>query len=483
MAGASACGVARRFPCARMPAPAPAALALLVLSGCASLVGARRDLDALAGGAGTAATTLAVAVAPTDGSGLRYARSEHRLLHPASILKLLTAATALHAGLLDTRVATRLLVDPERGALLLEGGGDPFLAAADLETLLAEAEARGVASPSRILVDASRFDPRPFGDGWMWDDEPAPYMPWISALTLNAGAFSVRVSLGASPDAVPAIALEPPGARHFELRTDVSAAPPGQLSTLSIRRDTLRDRRRIEIAGTLARGTTSTATFSIPEPDLFVGEVFATLADDARPETPRARVARLDPAERERFVEIARVERPMSEILKRMLKDSDNLAAESVLRIVGLAFDPTRPGSAETGLLAVHAYLASLGRDPARYRIADGSGLSLYNLVDVELLLAVLLDMARRPTHPAFRAMLPAAGIDGRLASRFTDDAAKGRLDAKTGTLAGCSGLAGYLDGRSGETYAFALLASHYVGPARPWRERIDAIASRLAEE
>ena len=53
---------------------------------------------------------------------------------------------------------------------------------------------------------------------------------------------------------------------------------------------------------------------------------------------------------------------------------------------------------------------------------------------------------------------------------------------AKTGTLAGASGLAGYVDGKSGETYAFAFLAGNYVGPAGPWRARLDALAERLAD-
>lgn len=463
------------------------AIPFLGLSSCAWLRSAPEttlsdELDALAR---SPATTLGIAIATLDGTGFSHRRDDERLLHPASTLKLITAAAAIDLGLLETPIVTKLLVERDGAAVLLEGGGDPLLSTDDLRKMLEQADARvagGFTLGPLVMVDSSLFDPTPFGAGWMWDDEPSAFMPWISALTLDSGVFSIRAKGASDPQQSVELVFEPPGARHFALDVNVSAPAPGVAPELAIDRGVLNDRRTLRIHGTLERGAIDTRSFAIPEPDLFVGEVFASLAAPERSEAQHPTIAQLDPLDRPRFVEVARCERPLRTILTRMLKESDNLAAECVLRILSRAVNPGRPGDAAGGLLVVNAYLARLGFDPAAYRIVDGSGLSFYDAIDAEMLLAVLLDMARRETYRDFRAMLPEAGVDGTLARRFANDDAKGHLHAKTGTLAGASGLAGYVDGKSGETYAFAFLAANYIGPAGPWRERLDALAERLAD-
>ena len=79
------------------------------------------------------------------------------------------------------------------------------------------------------------------------------------------------------------------------------------------------------------------------------------------------------------------------------------------------------------------------------YRIADGSGLSLYNYVTPEILTR-LLTYAYRNTNLFMNlyTALPIAGQDGTLKKRMKEPETNGKVRAKTGTLAGISSLAGY---------------------------------------
>ena len=102
---------------------------------------------------------------------------------------------------------------------------------------------------------------------------------------------------------------------------------------------------------------------------------------------------------------------------------------------------------------------------PDQFAIADGSGLSRYNLVTADTLVRVLERMRLDPRDPApFEGTLPIAGRDGTLASRMAGTAAEGNARAKTGAMTSVRALAGYVQTRDGERLAFAILANNFLG-------------------
>ena len=145
-------------------------------------------------------------------------------------------------------------------------------------------------------------------------------------------------------------------------------------------------------------------------------------------------------------------------ILERMLKMSDNFYAESM-------FYQTA-ASAKKGLArakdareVTKRLFARLGLGHYPYKVADGSGLSLYNYVSVELLCALL----RYAWHSsdisqALIPALPVAGVDGTLKDRMKGTKAQGNVYAKTGTLTGISSLAGYCTTAGGHQLCFAII-------------------------
>lgn len=146
---------------------------------------------------------------------------------------------------------------------------------------------------------------------------------------------------------------------------------------------------------------------------------------------------------------------PLSAVLTEMLTSSDNLTAEMVTR--ELAAQAGGPGTTARGTQEVVRALGDLGLPTEGVVITDGSGLARQDRATCALLLAAL-GRASEPRFATLRDGLAVAGERGTLATRLRGTALAGRLHAKTGSLNGVSGLAGFVEGAHG--LRFALLAN-----------------------
>lgn len=148
----------------------------------------------------------------------------------------------------------------------------------------------------------------------------------------------------------------------------------------------------------------------------------------------------------------------LDEVLLTMMKESDNLYAESVFYQMDM-IGGERPATAKGAAEVVKNLIARLGQDPSTFSVADGSGLSLYNYLTAELEVLMLRYAARNEWIDIhFRPSLPIAGIDGTLKSRMLDTSAKGNVQAKTGSVTGVSSLAGYCKASNGHRLCFSII-------------------------
>ncbi|GAA1134892.1 D-alanyl-D-alanine carboxypeptidase/D-alanyl-D-alanine endopeptidase [Nocardioides aquiterrae] len=174
---------------------------------------------------------------------------------------------------------------------------------------------------------------------------------------------------------------------------------------------------------------------------------------------------------------------PLAGIVEHTLLTSDNNAAEVLARHVGLATSGT--GSFRAGVAGVLDTLDALGVPTSRAVVHDGSGLSRGDRLDPDTLTAVL-ETAGSDAHPELRSVLtglPVAGFTGSLEYRFdAEDAGRGLVRAKTGTLSGVSALAGTVVDRDGVPMVFALLADRIaVVDTLDARAALDDATSALA--
>ena len=142
----------------------------------------------------------------------------------------------------------------------------------------------------------------------------------------------------------------------------------------------------------------------------------------------------------------------------RMLKESDNLYAESMFYQIAAA-SGSRPANARNARTIMKQLTNKLGLDASRYMFADGSGLSLYNYVSPELEVR-FLKYAYENGHIINHLLpaLPIAGVDGTLKKRMRSEFTRNNVKAKTGTVAGISSLCGYLTAANGHHLCFSII-------------------------
>jgi D-alanyl-D-alanine carboxypeptidase/D-alanyl-D-alanine-endopeptidase (penicillin-binding protein 4) len=148
----------------------------------------------------------------------------------------------------------------------------------------------------------------------------------------------------------------------------------------------------------------------------------------------------------------------LREVLEPMMKESDNLYAESMFYQIA-ASTGKRPAEAAHARQLIKQLLTRAGVSGVQYRIADGSGLSLYNYVTPELMVRLLrYAYLKRDVMAALYPALPVAGVDGTLKKRMMKGFAFENVHAKTGTVSGISSLAGYCRAANQHFLAFCII-------------------------
>ena len=168
----------------------------------------------------------------------------------------------------------------------------------------------------------------------------------------------------------------------------------------------------------------------------------------------------------------------LADVLPQMMKESDNLYAEAVFYQLGTTDDAKslRPSTAKAAASRVRQMIQRAGLQPGEYRVADGSGLSLYNYVTAEMETMVLRYAYRnRALYAHLVSTLPIAGVDGTLKSRMKNTAAEGNVRAKTGSVTAVSTLAGYCTAANGHVLCFAIINQglNRVSDGRQMQDRI----------
>ncbi len=419
---------------------------------------------------------------PYDGAARPelFAHHADKVFTPASNLKLVTVAAALSRLGPDHRFTTRVLGPPPVNGrvsdLWLVGGGDPSLGYDDLESLADQVAAAGVTQVTgRVYGDASRYSGR-YGYGWAVDDLPWYYGAEVSALTLGRNLVNLVVRPAAAGE--PArVSVEPTGA-PVQVESNAVTATAGSANSIDFDRDL--DSSVMRVGGSIAadRETPLSQRMAVHRPARYAAEVFSaklraagvSVAGEAAEGAPPGGAREL----------ATHLSAPLGELVGWLLKYSDNLYAELLLRELGV--QSGRPGTSSAGVEAVVEYLREKQISTTGLRMTDGSGLSRYNLIAPRTLAGVLRAMAFSPHRQVWFAALPVAGEDGTLSSRMRGTAAAGRVNAKTGFISNHTGLSGYVTTRGGDLLIASTIWNHFTSPTAESRRCHDAFFTALAE-
>ncbi|MCX7924653.1 MAG: D-alanyl-D-alanine carboxypeptidase/D-alanyl-D-alanine-endopeptidase [Fimbriimonadales bacterium] len=425
-----------------------------------------------------------------------YRRDAERMLIPASNMKLLVTAAAIHLLGPDYRFRTRvwaqgtLLPDGTlQGDLILQGLGDATLEWRDLQTLARKVREAGVQRVrGYLLYDDSWLDADRYGFGWSSDDEPYGYQAQMSALCAERNAVRLYAKPAAQVGEPAQIRVEPE-TDYVEIVNLTRTVAQGTRDT-SLDATRTRARNQIIVYGAIAQGAqeVSLGRYSVENPPHYAAHLFRNALQQAGVTVEKGIVPNMTPLpapdanttpDATRLV-AEHVSAPLREVIALINKPSDNLLTEITLKVIGK--EKRGVGTTQAGVQAVREFLQQAGLEMGAAHLVDGSGLSRINGVSPENFVRLLEYMHRSLHAEAFRDSLPVYGVDGTLRNRLRGTLVQGNGFAKTGSLNRVSSLSGYLRTKSGRYLAFSIIMNAYNASAADARTLQDKLVQLLWE-
>lgn len=379
--------------------------------------------------------------------------------NPASVTKLVTAYAALKSLGPSFQYSTTLhgrVVDGAVGRLGMRGEGDPSLSSDVLQIIAARLRASGISRiEEAIVVDQSFFDDQYVPPAFdQQPDEWAAFRAPICATAVDRNRLLVRII----PSRVGGDALayvEPFGAAELSGHVGIVARDT-KASRIELKVVPSGERPSLHISGELgAQESALSLERRTADPSKLAGYAIRMALNAHGIGVPDQ--VQLGPIEGMPKL-YTHQSATLALLLHRLGKDSDNFAAEMLLKTMGARGGVV--GSSAEGSRVVTEALARQGLPTSELRLTNGSGLFDANRVTTNFLTR-LLGTARADAAiaPEFMAQLSIAGVDGTLSRRFRTIPRGCSIRAKTGTLRSVVSLAGYVDRADGQAVAFAVIA------------------------
>lgn len=431
---------------------------------------------------------VGVTVADKNTGQVIYDNNGSRYFRPASNMKIFTAAAALYQLGPSYRFHTTINLNPKNiqngilhGDVYMKFVGDPSFSIHDLTNMLAMLKQHGVKQiDGNIIFDVSRFTPPNYAAGWTVNDVNWGYSAPITSVTLNENAVTISFlanhTVGSKTKVMPGAY-----AKFISIIPDITAASQQDANgrcQLTMRMD---QQNRFYLGGCWpALKDNSVLSFAVKNPTLWVENITHHLLQLDNIRVQGHVLTGSVPVGVPVFVDHA--SQPLSYLLKRMLKKSDDFYAESVLKTLGAVY--YHRGDFQNGVRAMESILTAKAHIKfARHMIVDGSGQSYYDFVEPQQIVKLLYEVSKAAFFKVFYNDLPVSGIDGTIRYRMGTKNLLGKVHAKTGTLqAGASSLSGYVRAINGHTLIFSILTNNMpnVHTARHVEDAIVAVLRQV---
>ncbi|MCQ2345446.1 MAG: D-alanyl-D-alanine carboxypeptidase/D-alanyl-D-alanine-endopeptidase [Paludibacteraceae bacterium] len=407
----------------------------------------------------------------TTGKVIESYRADN-LVPPASVMKLITTATALEALGSDFRFPTVLEYSGSiengvlHGDLYIHGYGDPTLGSRNQNFLTSWVKAvqnAGIREiQGKIIADMSFFDGEACNPGWLCEDAANAYAPGIFSIAYMDNSLNIQLRSGpvgttatvirTAPE-IPELTFEN-HIRCTQTQSDgafVYGLPYQQVRYLT--GSVPSNRGAFGIQG------------DIPNPGLLLAQHFtkALRETNIRVKEEASYIAEADRVSRTEFYTYR--SETLAQIVKRTNMRSVNLYAEMIFRYLGTK--TSLPGTIQHSVDYIHSFWQNRAVDMAQAIIKDGCGLAPQDGVSAHTFVRLLQYMNNSPESKAFYESLPVSGMSGTLKSLLAGTELEGKVHAKSGTISGTKNFAGYIEMPNGDRLAFAVLVNSAQGKAR----------------
>ena len=401
-----------------------------------------------------------------------YELNSEKLFMPASNNKLFTCAAALDFLGRDFSFFTNVLKQNDNA--ILQGGGDPDLTIKHLDSL-AYVVSKKIDVIDTLFLDDTFLDSVYYGNGWMWDEGPWWYAAPVGALSVNDNCIDFYVQPGKKGQN--AIVNYFPNTSYISIQNQsLTVNEKTNLKKLKIDRDWSARKNNFYVTGEIFyKKELDTLRRNIHDPTMFVGVLFKEMLQKYGLKinyVMKERVnSNIDTLATHQSL-------PLIESASNLMNESDNLTAELFIKTIGR--NNIAQGNWKDGLDSVKSLLAASALiDTSQLRIADGSGVSRYNLTSAKQLTSFLDWVYKSQYKDDFISTLPSGGKrNGTLEKRLNTEG--NFVRAKTGGLSGVCNLSGYVFSPKYGPIAFSILMSGYRGSSQPYRTLQDAIIKEL---
>ena len=408
-------------------------LFIFSLSVCAK--GIKSDLSEVITDSNISKHAVSISIKDLNTGKSVYALNEKNLIPPASVQKMLTLPAAIDTLGENYEFSTEIF-SRGNGKYLIKLGADPYFSFSDLKTLISKIDDDNV---NTVFIDDTIIEKKDWGEGWQWDDDLNIHMPRFNSYNLDDNIIKITIMKDNSGEKT--IVINP---SKYPL-TFLNNVTAGEESDIKISRDNSVSANALTLCGTV----NTPVTYYIPLNNLkryFDFKLRQGLEDRNIYLKNPYYIDKTKSTDKE----LTRIVHPISEAIQDILKNSNNMASETVMKIASAkAYNHT--GTDVDGTKLFNTYCQKLGLNTSGIRIVDASGVSKNNLLYADFITEYLKKNHSNKTLQN----LPSPG-EGTLSNRMIP--LKDYLKAKTGTLSDISGISGYLTSKSGKKYVFSIM-------------------------
>ncbi|MDR0805380.1 MAG: serine-type D-Ala-D-Ala carboxypeptidase [Enterobacteriaceae bacterium] len=408
-----------------------------------------------------------------------------QLTLPASTQKVVTALAALLQLGDNYRFTTTLESHGSinnavlNGDLIVRFSGDPTLTRQQIRTMIQTIKQQNIRKISgNLVIDTAVFASHDKASGWVWNDMTQCFSAPVSAAIIDKNCFPITLQTAkqAGDAATVQVASNYPVQVTSQVRSYPQNSPNARFCEFDV---VAGENQRYTLTGCLTQQEKPiTLEFAIQDGADYAGKIIKSELQQAGIQI--GAISYQTEKNTSANVLAQTQSAPLHDLLTMMLKNSDNMIADTVFRTLGSKLYGVS-GTWHSGASAVRQILfKQAGIDIGNTVIADGSGLSRHNLIAADTMMQILQYIAQNDSQLNFIAMLPIAGQDGTLLARkgFKDAGLDGKVSAKTGALQSVYNLAGFMTSASGEKIAFVQFLSSYAMPPRQHAERKATLAN-----
>lgn len=422
-------------------------------------------------------------------------------LPPASVMKLVTTATALQILGSGYRFETSIKYSGEidtttgvlNGDLYIIGGGDPTLGSKyfsedyhERDFLLEWVDTvknYGItAINGRVIADGSIYKYTGAPSGWVWGDMGNYYGAGPNGLTIFDNTCKLEFKSGPNSGDSTEIVCMDPYIPNLKLINTVTAHDSRSDDAYVFGAPYSYD---WFVEGSIPKNENNfTVKASIPDPEFVMAiEMDYALEQEGiitknNPLTNR-QIERSGLAKPKELKTLHTHKSPyLGSIINIINQYSFNLYAEHVL--CQISVNQSGYGSTYNGTMICNKYWANrIGA--LDLHMTDGSGLSRSNAVSAKFLVEMLTYLNGKKAGSRLKESMAIAGKKGTMSSLCKGGSGYGRVYGKSGTMTRIKAYSGYIDSKSGKKIAYAMIFNNHTCSSSKIREYCSNLMNKLA--